>query len=192
MNKPSQRARGQLLPYNTIPGLRDMSMPSRKKLKANDGGLTTTFQEEAAAPRVSVFSPFQPAHKGEWLILEEAESSDCLANACQIWFLSAESEAGKNLPELYFNIVYFHPRLTNVNYTKSNLLCQSLSLVLKYQKLCGQQDQGSDSPPLLGTIEATPRILCPVLGLSQQEGCFRDSSYPEKGNGGGEGSGPQI
>lgn len=60
-----------------------------------DGGLTAIFQEEAAAPRISVFSPSQPTCKGEWLILEEAESSD---NACQICFLPAQSEAGKNLP----------------------------------------------------------------------------------------------
>lgn len=47
----------------------------------------------AAAPRVSVLSPFQPARMGEWLSLEEAESSDSLPGqrlsnllpACREW-----------------------------------------------------------------------------------------------------------
>ncbi|KAJ7420418.1 hypothetical protein BTVI_21621 [Pitangus sulphuratus] len=29
-----------------------------------------------------------------------------------------------------------------------------------YQEQCGQQDQGSDCPPVLSTSEATPQILC--------------------------------
>ncbi|KAF4804639.1 hypothetical protein TURU_005420 [Turdus rufiventris] len=29
---------------------------------------------------------------------------------------------------------------------------------------CGQQEQDRDCPPVLGTTEATPRVLCPVLG----------------------------
>lgn len=32
-----------------------------------------------------------------------------------------------------------------------------------YQELCGQKDQGRDCAPVLGTAEATPRVLCPVL-----------------------------
>ncbi|PKU38094.1 rna-directed dna polymerase from mobile element jockey-like [Limosa lapponica baueri] len=37
------------------------------------------------------------------------------------------------------------------------------------QKQCGQQDQGSDCPPVLATGETPPRVLCPVLGSSLQE-----------------------
>ncbi|RMC07289.1 hypothetical protein DUI87_16747 [Hirundo rustica rustica] len=37
------------------------------------------------------------------------------------------------------------------------------------QPWCGQQEQGSDRPPALGTAEATPQILCSVLGPSLQE-----------------------
>lgn len=79
-----------------------------------------------------------------------------------------------------------------MNYTIPNLICQSLSTVLEHQKLCGQQDQGSDSPTVLGTGEAMTQILCRVLGPSQQEGHFGASTYPKKGNGVGEGSGPQV
>ncbi|TRZ07035.1 hypothetical protein HGM15179_020070 [Zosterops borbonicus] len=32
------------------------------------------------------------------------------------------------------------------------------------QEWCGQQEQGSDSSPVLGTDEAAPQTLCPVLG----------------------------
>ncbi|RMC10305.1 hypothetical protein DUI87_13107 [Hirundo rustica rustica] len=32
------------------------------------------------------------------------------------------------------------------------------------QEWCGQQEQGGHSSPVLGTGEATPRVLCPVLG----------------------------
>ena len=38
-----------------------------------------------------------------------------------------------------------------------------------YQKQCGQQDKGSDCPPVLSTGEAAPQILCSVLGPSLQE-----------------------
>ncbi|GAB0202760.1 hypothetical protein GRJ2_002741600 [Grus japonensis] len=38
-----------------------------------------------------------------------------------------------------------------------------------YLKWCGQQDQGSDRPPVLSTGEATPRVLGSVLGLSLQK-----------------------
>jgi len=39
-----------------------------------------------------------------------------------------------------------------------------------YQELCGQQEQGGDRAPVLGTGEAAPRVLCSVLGPSLQEG----------------------
>ncbi|RMC10266.1 hypothetical protein DUI87_13068 [Hirundo rustica rustica] len=32
-----------------------------------------------------------------------------------------------------------------------------------YQEWCGQQEQGGHSSPVLGTGQATPRVLCPVL-----------------------------
>ncbi|TRZ24656.1 hypothetical protein HGM15179_002358 [Zosterops borbonicus] len=34
-----------------------------------------------------------------------------------------------------------------------------------YQEWCGQQEQRGHSSPVLGTGEATPSVLCPVLGL---------------------------
>ena len=33
-----------------------------------------------------------------------------------------------------------------------------------YQEYCGQQKQGGHFSPVLGTGEATPQVLCPVLG----------------------------
>jgi len=38
-----------------------------------------------------------------------------------------------------------------------------------HQKQCSQQEQGSNCPPVLSTGEATPWVLCPVLGPSLQE-----------------------
>ena len=35
-----------------------------------------------------------------------------------------------------------------------------------YQKQCGQQEQGSNYPPVLSTGKAAPSVLCPVLGPS--------------------------
>lgn len=46
----------------------------------------------------------------------------------------------------------------------------------------------SDSSPVLGSGEATPRVLCSVLVPSIQEG----PAGPEKGNKAGEGSGAQV
>lgn len=51
-----------------------------------------------------------------------------------------------------------------------------------HQQFCGQQDQGRDWPPVLGTAEATPGILCPVLGPSLQEKHGGAGVCPEKGN----------
>ena len=39
-----------------------------------------------------------------------------------------------------------------------------------YQESCGQQEQGRDRAPVLGTGEAAPRVLCLLLGPSVQEG----------------------
>ena len=39
-----------------------------------------------------------------------------------------------------------------------------------YQEQCGQQEQGGDRAPVLGTGDATPRVLCSALGTSLQEG----------------------
>ena len=39
-----------------------------------------------------------------------------------------------------------------------------------YHEKCGQQEKGRERAPVLGTGEATPRILCSVLGPSLQEG----------------------
>ena len=61
-----------------------------------------------------------------------------------------------------------------------------------YQKQCGQQDQGSDCPPVLSTGEAAPRILCSVLGPSLQEGTLRCWSVSREGQWAGEGSGAQV
>ena len=38
------------------------------------------------------------------------------------------------------------------------------------QEWCGQQEQGGDRAPVLGTNEAVPGVLCSVLGPSLQEG----------------------
>jgi len=38
------------------------------------------------------------------------------------------------------------------------------------QEWCGQQERGGDRAPVLGTGEATPRVLCSALGPSLQEG----------------------
>lgn len=38
-----------------------------------------------------------------------------------------------------------------------------------YQQQCSQQQQGGDHPSILSTGEATPRVLCSVLGSSVQE-----------------------
>lgn len=35
------------------------------------------------------------------------------------------------------------------------------------QPWCVQQGQGSHHPPVLGTAEATPPVLCPVLGFEK-------------------------
>ncbi|GAB0196130.1 hypothetical protein GRJ2_002078300 [Grus japonensis] len=52
----------------------------------------------------------------------------------------------------------------------------------KAQKQCGQQDHGSDRPPVLGTGEVAPQVLCSVLGLSPQEGHRSAGTFPKKGN----------
>lgn len=58
------------------------------------------------------------------------------------------------------------------------------------QQWCGQQDQGSDCPSVLGTGEATPQILGSALGPSQERD-WGAGTCPEKGNRAGEGSGAQ-
>jgi len=39
-----------------------------------------------------------------------------------------------------------------------------------YQEWCGQQEQGGDHAPVLGTGEAAPGVLCSVLSPSLQKG----------------------
>ena len=56
-----------------------------------------------------------------------------------------------------------------------------------YQEWCGQQEQGGDLAPVLGTAEAVPLVLCSVLGPSLQ-GHWVAEAYPKKGNKAGEGS----
>lgn len=51
------------------------------------------------------------------------------------------------------------------------------------QEWCGQQEQGSDSSPVLSTGEATPRVLCPVLGpqfRKDMEGLERVQRRPKR------------
>ena len=52
------------------------------------------------------------------------------------------------------------------------------------QEWCGQQEQGGDRAPVLGTGEAAPRVLCSVLGPSLQEGsiCFKDRGCSGEGD----------
>ena len=61
-----------------------------------------------------------------------------------------------------------------------------------YQEKCGQQEQGSDCAPLLGTGEAAPGVLCSVLGPSLQERHWGAGVCPNKGNEAGEGSREQV
>jgi len=60
------------------------------------------------------------------------------------------------------------------------------------QEWCGQQKQGGDCAPVLGTGEATPQVLCSVLDPSPQEGHGGAGACPEKGSEAGEGSGEQV
>ena len=56
-----------------------------------------------------------------------------------------------------------------------------------YQEWCGDQDQRSHPAPVLGIGEASPRVLCSVLGTSVQEGHGGTGAGPEKGNEASEG-----
>ncbi|PKU26951.1 rna-directed dna polymerase from mobile element jockey-like [Limosa lapponica baueri] len=47
-------------------------------------------------------------------------------------------------------------------------------------------------PPVLGTGETPPRVLCPVLGPLPQKRHFDAGAGPEKANEAGEGSGAQV
>jgi len=58
-----------------------------------------------------------------------------------------------------------------------------------YQEWCGEQDQGSTPAPILGTGEASPRVLCSVLGTSVQKKHWSAGAGPKKGNKAGEGLG---
>ena len=60
------------------------------------------------------------------------------------------------------------------------------------QQWRGQQEQGSDCGPVLGTGEAAPGILCSFLCPSVQEGHRGAVACPEKGNEAGKGSGAQV
>ena len=60
------------------------------------------------------------------------------------------------------------------------------------QEWCGQQEQGGDHAPMLGTGKAAPRVLCSALGPSLPEGHGGAGACPEKGNEAGEGSGEQV
>jgi len=60
------------------------------------------------------------------------------------------------------------------------------------QQWGGQREQGRDRAPMLGTGEAAPRVLCPVLGPSLQEGHWGAGAWPEKGSEAGEGAGEQV
>ena len=61
-----------------------------------------------------------------------------------------------------------------------------------YQEQCGQQEQGGNRVPVLGTGEAAPWVLCWVLGPSIQEGPWVAEAHPEKSNRAGEGSREQV
>ena len=54
------------------------------------------------------------------------------------------------------------------------------------------QEWGSDCPPLLGTGDTAPGVLCSVLGPSLQEGHWGTGACPEKGNKAGKGSREQA
>ena len=60
------------------------------------------------------------------------------------------------------------------------------------QEWCGQQEQGSDSSPVLGTGRAALQVLCPVLGPHNMEEHGGAGACPEKGNKAGEASGTQV
>ena len=57
------------------------------------------------------------------------------------------------------------------------------------QEWCGQQDQCSDSSPVLDTGLAATRVLCPVLGPPVWDGHGGAGACPEKDNQADEGSG---
>jgi len=51
-----------------------------------------------------------------------------------------------------------------------------------YQEQCGEQDWGSHPAPVLSIGEASPRVLCSVLGTSVQKGHGGAGAGPKKGN----------
>jgi len=60
------------------------------------------------------------------------------------------------------------------------------------QEWCGQQEEGGDCAPVLGTGEAAPRVLCSVLGPSLQESHRGAGACPEKSSEAGVGSREQV
>jgi len=60
------------------------------------------------------------------------------------------------------------------------------------QQWGGQQEQGRDRAPVLGTGEAAPRELHSAVGPSLQAGHGGAGACPEKGNKAGEGAGEQV
>ena len=57
------------------------------------------------------------------------------------------------------------------------------------QEWCGEQDWGSHPASVLDIGEASPRVLCSVLGTSVQKGHGCAGAGPKKGNKAGEGLG---
>jgi len=90
-------------------------------------------------------------------------------------------------------IIHMEPYSTFASPSLSCMLGNSPGLGWdQLQRCCAVIIQRSNCPPVLSTGEATPRVLCPVLGPSLQERHRGPGACPEEGNKAGEGSGAQA